>query len=207
MFSWNPVNASQEAWKLMTNIIPIQCFNNRCLKPFLLSCLRTSSEWVECSLPNIPIFIPTRLLSLQTPNTAATTPRITRPCRCCWGNPSTWKCGCSMPPTPVWCCWCTSVWPTPSLERLCGCCSTMGTWFIYLFALVSNWLTDFRYNSQGVPTRMTPPWSRRCSRTPGHPLLQLRPAASPSAPSSSFRMVSSGTRTRRWGEKALEVNS
>ena len=62
----------------------------------------------------------------QTLSTAATTLSITSPCRCCWGNPSTWKCGCWTPRIPVWCCWCTSVWPTPALETRCGCCFTMG---------------------------------------------------------------------------------
>lgn len=60
------------------------------------------------------------------PSTPVTTHSITSLCTCCWGNLSTLKCASSAPQIPVWCCWCTSVWPTPALEKQRGCCFTMG---------------------------------------------------------------------------------
>ena len=155
------------------------------------------------------------------PSTAATTHSITSPCTCCWGNLSIWKYGSSTPQIPVWCCWCTSVWPTPALEKLCGCYSTTGMWkhlctknliknsLIYSNLICRAWfsksfecilstsLTGSLMSSLVVPTPWTLTHQRRCCPSLSNLLLRVRPAASPSAPSSSFLMASSRTWMKR----------
>lgn len=153
------------------------------------------------------------------PSTAATTHSITSPCGCCWGNLSIWRCASSIPQIPRWCFWYTSVWPTPALEMLCGCCFTTG---MLKHLLCEANIKKKKYSAQqrrrrrmlrkgpkyrvayvidsfflDVQTLWTQPWSRLWGSILHPPLRRVRPAALPSAPSSSFLMVSSRTQMKR----------
>lgn len=67
-------------------------------------------------------------------------------------------------------------------------------WYLLSCFLIGWWISC---HSIDVPIPWTQPHSRLCCLILSHPLLGVRPGVSPSAPSSSFLMVSSRTRKRR----------